>query len=303
MRVASLDIGTNSIILTLAEIDSRGAIEAEATFIEEPRLGEGLARTGEISTEALTRAISVLMRFVETAREFRSQIVIAFGTEVFRRAENGREAISRIALQTGVEVKILSPEEEARYAFLGATGEFRDNQPRLVFDIGGASTELIWGTGSPRGYISLPIGAMVLSERFPAPLDRAVFCELNETIDRELDKVPSEAFEVESAVGVGGTITTLSAMFLGLESYIPERVHGSVLPGEWLSRNTDEIIAMPAEELRRRLPFAPRRADILPAGALIVRKILERGGFGEVLVSDRGGRFGAIYREAEKFYT
>ncbi len=295
MKIASIDIGTNSILLLVVEIaEGRPPVEV-SNCIEEPRLGEGFHETGLISERATKRALSSLSRIVEKARAAGAAEIVPFGTEIFRRATNGDKIAGEMGKLLGKRVRILSPEEEAKYAFFGAVSGLEAGVARLIVDVGGGSTELVYGKTTPERWRSFPIGAVVLEEECGAvpPLTDRARKRLSSVIEGAFDGISFFPQGVEM-VGVGGTITTLAAFKNGLDKYIPEKVHGTVLTVNFLTETFETLADMPVGKIAALIPFAPARADILLSGAAIFLYILHKTGSNEITVSDRGARWSIL---------
>jgi len=295
VRVASIDIGTNSVLLTVAETSSKGGLKPVWNGISEPRLGEGVDASGKISDGPLDRTAKAVVFFAAKARAMGVETIIAFGTQALRTASNGIEAADKLSCAVGTKVELLDPEEEARFAFIGATSDMSHNKPTTVVDIGGGSTEIAWGVSEPTGFVSLPIGALVLTESCGAlpPISDRALRALRDRIDSVVRAIPSAA-SGNRIVGVGGTITTLAALYMGLEEYSSERIHGVTVSAEWIRSAMKGFEEMGIEDITARIPFAGKRAKILPSGTAIAYAILEHLHASDIIVSDHGARWGII---------
>ncbi|MCK5832852.1 hypothetical protein KAH81_04180 [bacterium] len=298
MRVASIDIGTNSILMTIAEIDRSGDIKPLFTKVEEPRLGRGLLKTKIISESAIEDAVRVLDNFKKTMQNEAVQSIIPFGTEVFRKAKNAPQVVSILSNSIGHSVRILTPKEEAYFSYLGSTLGLDHSAEKCVFDVGGGSTEIIWGSTNLLDSMSIPIGAVVLTEKMDliAPFSIAQLNEVRKLVDLELQVIPKNAFK-KNPIGVGGSITTLGAIFNNLSEYIPEKVHHSTLDLNWITRTIDSLALKSQNQIGKIIAFAPKRATILPAGAIIIERFLMRGTSSSVIISDWGARIGILISE------
>ncbi|MCD6501033.1 rod shape-determining protein [bacterium] len=295
MRVASIDIGTNSVLATVAELSDDGTLRPVWQGISEPRLGEGLSISGKISPDALRRTASAIETLVESARAMGAESMVAFGTQALRSASNGEAATNALSRAAGMQIELLDPSEEARLAFIGATADLHSAERNIVVDIGGGSTEIAWGRSRPERFVSLPIGAVTLSESCHAqpPLSEAARSALRKRIDEELRNIPNDAI-ADRIVGVGGTITTLATLFLELESYLPERVHGSIIPTKWMRSTMEWFEKRSIDEIAARIPFAKKRAAILPAGTAIALALLDHMKSNNIVASDHGARWGML---------
>jgi len=298
--IAAIDCGTNTVLLTIA---ARGG-ETLVPVIERAeitRLGEGLARTGELSASAIDRTLAVFEAYAAEIAAHRCSRVLAVGTEALRRASNGHAVVARIDAilsRVGGALEIIAGAREAALSYAAVRGSFPELRgPRTVVDIGGGSTELVVGDAQVEGVVSLPIGSVVLTETY-APSDPPSATEqaaLVRAIDDALGNAPPLRGTI---VGIAGTVTTFAAIALGLADYDGARVHGHVLTKATLDREVSRLGALPLAE-RRRIPgLQPKRADVIYAGGVILSRVLARAGATECVVSDRGVRWGLLYEAA-----
>ncbi len=296
-RIAPLDVGSNS-VTGLVAVRSDGAWTPLHESTDITRLGRGLEPGGPLPTEGFARTVAAIEAFAQTASRLGAEVVTGVATAAAREAADAWRLVDA-ARRCGVDLEVISGEEEAALSWLASWREFGETAgPLTVVDIGGRSTEFIQGSDArPAARISLPIGSVRLAERYlhgdpPAESERR---RLRDAIETALDEaaLPGRAGCV---IAVAGTATTLAATDLGLASYDAGRVHGHTLSLAALRRLTDRLFALPLEE-RRRLPgMEPRRADVLPAGAELLVAAMERLGAESVTVSDRGIRWGLLYR-------
>lgn len=297
---ASIDIGTNSILILVAKIIDGDALPIYHGLAE-PRLGRGLTTSGNITHDALMASIEAARKFHSKATELGAQDIILYGTEVFRRASNGKDCATKISEAVGAEMRILTPEEEARYAFIGAVSGLPKSGNRLVVDLGGGSMEMILGKEHLESWTSLPIGAVNITERFSAapPLEENTANRLLERISDEI----APLFDIDctntNLVGVGGTITTLGAINLGLREYSHEKVHGSKIKISRLREIFVEFSKKKIPEIAEMIPFSPARADIIFAGTAVFIALMEKFGFCEITISDHGSRWGILLEKSK----
>ncbi|HEU5077302.1 MAG TPA: Ppx/GppA phosphatase family protein, partial [Polyangiaceae bacterium] len=308
VRVACIDIGTNSVLLLIAEQSPRGpvALVEQATIT---RLGQGVDRTGQLAPEACERTLACLRAYASTIAEHGAQRVVAVGTSAMRDASNGAEFRARARELLGVEPRVISGDEEASLTFAGALSGLDVTGTLVVFDVGGGSTEIIVGDRSRAGghqgvgervtsARSLDIGSVRLSERFLAhdPPTADECAAVRAYVTRELagyGPIPTK----KTLIGVAGTVTTLAAIDLGLEPYVAERVHGARISAERVREIATQLASLSTTE-RKRLPgLAPDRADVIVAGALLVHEVLMWAQCEELVASDRGVRWGLAARE------
>lgn len=277
--VGAIDIGTNSTRLLIARIAPDGRLDVVHTALTTTRLGENLAG-GVLLDRAMDRTINCLAEYQAVSAEYGPDGMVVAATAAVREAANRDEFVKRVLDAVGFEVRVLSGTEEAAYGFLGVvSGLDLDPAGILVADVGGGSTEFVWlEEGSP-ACRSLPVGAVRMTETPYTDTEITALIRPLLTDERR-------GLGVRQLVGVGGTVTTLAAMALALEVYDPERVHGTRLN----QATVEELLlrletAGPAE--RKQMPgLQPERADIIPAGARIVRCIMRILAAPDLIVSE-----------------
>ena len=292
MRVAAIDVGTNTALLTIAEGDV--AIEERAEIV---RLGEGLDKSGRLKDEAIARTVAVVAEFADAIARHSCARTAAVTTEAVRKAANGGEFVaqaSAVLARVGGRMEVIDGEREARLSWRAVASSFPElGGARTVVDIGGGSTELIVGAREVEGVISLPIGSVRLTERIvahdPPTADEAA--RLIATIDEALVAAPAPR---GALVGIAGTVTTLAAMAQRLLSYDGARVHGSTLSRATVDALVAQLGATSLADKRRTPGLDPKRADVIWAGAIILQRVMARAGVDECIVSDRGIRWGLI---------
>ena len=306
MRVGAVDIGTNSVRLLVADVDEAERLRTAHRMGEISRLGEGLDRTGIIDEAAASRTLSCLERFVQEAEYSGASRIRVAGTNAFRVARNGPEIAERFSRQIGYPVEILTGDEEARLVFLAVLSGLRQPQGKsVVVDIGGGSTEIICGHGEAgTQVISLELGCVRLTERLvsgdpPSAAELgAVRDHVRQVFAEKLGGFESEG--IERAVGVGGTVTAFGALDLGLAKYDPSRIENHLLTNERISSIGKHLCEIPLAERRDLAGVSRGRADIIPAGAIILEEFVERFGVAGVYVSTRGLRYGLALSEARR---
>ncbi len=296
-RVATIDIGTNSVLLLVAERDGSHvrALEELATIT---RLGEGVDATGRLADDAIARTLACLERYAEAIGRWNVGSIAAVGTSAMRDAGGGATFCDRAEAILGVRPQVISGEREAQLTFDGALVGLEPEGLLAVFDIGGGSTEIIVGARVGRGRgtlgraVSLDIGSVRLTERhvrhdppLPSELDA-----IRNDVHAALRAAPS--MKGRPLVGVAGTVTTLTAFAHGIAPYDARRVHGAILSRESLAEARSQLASATLEERRQLAGIEPKRADVIVAGALITEAICEAAGAERLLVSDRGVRWG-----------
>lgn len=289
MTRAAIDIGTQSTNLLVC--DEHGA-QLER-IITATRLGEGLHDTGRLSGDAIARTVACTARYAERARELGARDIIVTGTAACRRAANTTELTEALAGATGLALDVLTEEQEARLAFMGATTSLGDaDGPTLVVDIGGGSTELIIGFDSPEMSASIPFGAVTSSASHirsdpPRPEDLtnligAVADELEE-IGRAMPAIMTPS----RVVGVAGTIVTVAAVEIGLARFDENVLHGFTLTKD-AAEDVFRTLATESHHERVSNPgLDPQRADIIVAGCCILVAVMRRLNIDEIVVSTR----------------
>ena len=294
MPVATIDIGTNTVLLLVASRGERGQLVALQEEAEITRLGQGVDRTRQLAPEAVERTRNTLLRYAKIIRAHGCSAVDVVGTSAMRDA-GGSEAIRDLVQQElGVPARVISGDEEARLTFRGAlSGLTVPEGPIAVYDIGGGSTEIVLGDGEAIAFAtSVDIGSVRLTER-AMPSDPPTAAELvaaEQAAEQAFSHVPSLATS-HAPIGIAGTMTTLAAIAMKMKDYDGARVHGSVLTLARLREITAELAQLPLAERRDVTGLEPKRADVIVAGGLIAIAVLEKLGKTEALISDRGVRW------------
>jgi exopolyphosphatase/guanosine-5'-triphosphate,3'-diphosphate pyrophosphatase len=296
VRVAAVDIGTNSVLLLVAEGDGADLRRVhDACTIT--RLGQGVDRTGVLADAAVERTLACLAGYAGVARDLGVERIAAVGTSAMRDARGGERFLEAAERLLGVRPEVVSGEREAALTFDGALVGLGIEGPVAVFDVGGGSTEVIVGrTDAAGGHIdravSLDIGSVRLTERHVHgdPPAEAELAAVRADVDTALASAPGVAGT--PLVGVAGTVTTLAAISLELERYVGAAVHGTRLAREELGRLRALLAGMPLAERRAVRGLEPNRADVIVAGAAIVEAVCAWAGARALTVSDGGVRWG-----------
>lgn len=304
MRIASIDIGTNSVLLLVVErVQDR--IEAVLERATITRLGEGVDATGVLAPEARERTLRCLSGYAEEARLWGAERILSVGTSALRDAHGGAGFTEEVAAVLGEAPRVISGEEEARLTFRGAlSGLTLSSGPTVVFDIGGGSTELIFGQVHESHVelehaISLDMGSVRLTERYlhedPPSLEEIQ--EMEVEIDRQLTHF--SAHFSGHLVGVAGTVTTLAAVARGVAPYDAAQIHGTSLSVTEVSELASRLAALSVRERCAIVGMPSKRADVIVAGALLVEHVLRKGAWPQLTVSDRGVRWGVALEALE----
>ncbi|MDQ4065290.1 MAG: Ppx/GppA family phosphatase [Actinomycetota bacterium] len=289
-RVAAIDVGTNSTRLLVAEGVAEGfrPIDRRMTIT---RLGQGVDRARLLAPEALQRTLATIADYAAACGEYEVEALRVTGTSAVRDARNRDEFMAGVRRLTGTEPELLSGDAEARATFLGATSDLPWTGPALVIDIGGGSTELIYGERQPERLLSLDIGCVRLFEKHlvsdPPGADEleALRVEARAALDdaaRSLE-VPNGT----RAVGVAGTLTQLATLKAGVPVYDPDVNHHAVLSHGDVRRLARRLEELPYEQRKRVKGLEPGRVDVIVAGAEILREAMEAFDLAEILVSEK----------------
>ena len=301
-RFAFIDIGTNTILCLIAEIKNDGSFDVFDDLAEITRLGQGVHQTGRISPEGEERSLKVLQRYLERCKRLNVEKIIAVGTSALRDARNSAEVRARFEVQLGFDVRVISGDEEAEYAFLAVEqGLPLNRRELLVVDVGGGSTEFVRGNAAGVvEAISIGVGSVRLTEQFlrsdPVQIEE---CEkMVIAIEKELTRLPNQWLKDDSIltlVGIAGTFTTLSAVEKKLVCYTHGEVHGSRVT---LSEVRRQVALFQGKTImeRKAIPgLEPKRADVILAGACLIERIMTLFHSERVIVSDHGVRYGLLH--------
>ena len=301
-RVAAIDVGTNTVLLLVAEVRAGGLVPvAERAVIT--RLGRGVDATGRLDAAAMAETVRVLAGFADEARRLGAAAIDCVATSAARDAANGEAFLAAVRDAAGLSPRLISGDEEARLVWSSAWRDFGAGAgPLAVLDVGGGSTEFTFGgSPSPEGRRSLQVGAVRLTERHVGgdPIDPATLATLRRAAREALQPLTGmRRGQGGRLVGVAGTVTTLAAVEQALPAYDAERVHGSRLGRDQVERLAERLAALPLA-VRAGLPgMEPKRADVIVAGAVVVAEAMALTGFDELTVSDRGVRWGLAYEAA-----
>lgn len=291
-RVAAIDCGTNSIRLLVSDVDAAAGSARDVTRqLRIVRLGEGVDATGAFSPAALERTFAACREYAEVLAAAGRPPLRFVATSASRDVSNRAEFVAGVEEILGVAPEVISGEEEGVLSFTGATLGIPSaaRPPYLVVDIGGGSTEFVLGADRPTHRVSVDIGCVRMTERHrfadpPTPAQVAsATADIDDAIARAAAVVPWSG--AATLVGLAGTVTTVAALALDLPGYDPERIQHSRIPLADVQRISDALLAMTRAE-RIALPvMVPGREDVIGAGSLVLRRIMEATGAREVLVS------------------
>ena len=290
VRVAVIDIGTNSTRLLISDVEGATAEQVERRTTV-TNMGRGVDHTNLICADAVEDVCRVIADYMARYEEMGAERVMAIATSAVREAANGEAFIAELRERFALDTRLLTGEEEAHLTYLGATAHRAEGEPTLVFDIGGGSTELIVGTGMHVGFhTSLQAGTIRQSERHlisdpPDPHElEDLASEVRNLIDGAVAEQPAPA--PTRAIAVAGTPTSLAAVDQALEPYDPGRVHGYRLGMRKIQRMLSRLSSLPLAERLRVPGLHPGRAPTIVAGAVILVQVMRAFGLEEIEVSE-----------------
>ncbi len=291
MIVAVVDVGTNSTRLLVADVRDGRVVRERERRTTVTRLGEGVDETGRLSQDAVERVVAACASYREAIDEHGAEQVVGVLTSAVRDAENGAELERVLRERFAFEATTISGEREARLTFLGATAARAHDEPLMVLDIGGGSTEIVVGSdGSVLFFVSTQIGSVRYTERFlhSDPPREAELAACRAAIEEGLAaSVPQSARTLPAGgVAVAGTPTSFAAIDLGLEPYDRERVDGHRLSLERCEEILAELARLPVEERRQVRGLHPDRAPTIVAGGIILEAAMKLFDLTEIEVSE-----------------
>lgn len=298
MKIGAIDIGTNSMrLLTTDLIDNK--LMNRKKYVNTTRIGQGVDENGFITDEAMDRNIAALKEYHDKCVEYGCEKIYCMGTSALRDSKNRDEFIKRAKNEAGIDVNVVDGEIEAKLGFSGVTNGIDKEGDILVVDIGGGSTEFIFGNREGiKKNVSINIGALRLTEKFLAGgyTDKAfsdmryfIYDQINEIVEYLNNQ------KIECICGIGGTITSLSAVNQNLEVYSMEKVHGSKITREEVESMMNRFIRCSDEDRKNINGLQPKRADIIAAGTEILICIMDKLHKEEVVVSEYDNLEGMAY--------
>jgi exopolyphosphatase/guanosine-5'-triphosphate,3'-diphosphate pyrophosphatase len=289
--VAAIDCGTNSTRLLVADANGRQLVR----LMRITRLGQGVDRDNRLAPDALDRTVGVLEEYRRSMDTFGVARVRMVATSAVRDADNGTDFSRRANAAVGIAPEVLSGQEEGELAFRGASADLDSfDGDTLVVDIGGGSTELVLGRDSSVRAVSLQLGCVRLTERFliSDPPPEAELASARAAIARELDRAQREMPQLSELgpsrrlIGLAGTVSTLTALYLGVPDYDPERLHHARLPTTEIQALCAKLAGLPARTRAGLVGMVPGREDVIVGGALVLEAVAMRYGFDEVVASE-----------------
>jgi exopolyphosphatase/guanosine-5'-triphosphate,3'-diphosphate pyrophosphatase len=303
MRVAVVDVGTNSTRLLIADV-AGGALTEVERLSTVTRLGQGVDTEGRLGDAPIARTLAVIDGYRERIDALGADAAVAVLTSAVRDAANGADFTAAVA-DRGLDARTISGDEEAALTFRGATSERADDAELVVVDIGGGSTELVTGRGTAVDFhVSMQAGVVRLGERHlhtdpPRPDEVAALVgDFRATVDAAVSEELARA--VRAGIAVAGTPTSAAAIELALVPYDPSRVHGHVLTMATLAEQLAFLAAMPLERRRHVPGLHPDRAPTIVAGVAMLMECLRAFHLEEIEVSEHDILRGAALARAER---
>lgn len=281
---ASIDIGSNSVLLLVK--DGSSILENKATVTA---LGKGIDLTKRFNSESMDNTFLALSEYKKLINKYNvdNNNIVVTATEASRVVENAKDFFKKIKNELGLEVKIISGEQEAYFSTKGVLSSGYENEVVTILDIGGASTELIKARVKPfevLEFVSIPIGAVRVSDN-ESKL---------EYIAETISKYNLEKYKGEVLIATAGTMTSLAGISFKFKKYDDEKVHNSILDIKVLENIEDEIYNKTSEQIEEMYPFLGKRSTTIYSGLLLAKEILKEMNFLECIVSSRGLRYGTI---------
>ena len=304
MKIGTIDIGTNSMRLLIADYNN-GKIKNRKKYVNTTRIGQGVDKEGYISEEALQRNINALEEFANICKVEECQAIYCMGTSALRDSKNGNVFVDRAKQKTNINVEIISGNEESNLGFMGVLEGLDTDEQILVIDIGGGSTEFIVGDIEGIKFAkSENVGALRMTEKFLAkdPIDTNEFSNMSKFIYSEIkdtiDYIKSK--QIKKIVGIGGTITSLSAMNQELEVYSMEKIHNSEVSIKNIKDILQNLKQMTLNDKKTLKGLQPKRADIITAGVEILNIIMENLEIEKIIVSEYDNLEGLMCHKVKK---
>ena len=310
MRVAAIDIGTNTVLLLIAEVGEGGGLVPIVDAAQITRLGQGVDRTRALLPEAVERTLSCLEGYADVIAKHGVTQLDVVGTSAMRdaaatRTGPGADFVARAARILGTTPRVVSGDEEAVLAFSGGLVDLGLSGPVTAFDIGGGSTEVIRGLvegGAARitQRQSVDMGSVRLFERLVKsdPPSDAEMSAVRAFVLDQLSPLPPPRSD-QPLIGMAGTVTTMAAVAHGIDPYDPARIHGMRLSRREIAATARTLRELPLVERKKLTGLEEKRADVIPIGAVILETIVDWASAEEIVVSDRGVRWGVALQLAK----
>ena len=297
MKAAVIDIGTNSCRLLIAEKESAQSFKVLERKLEITRLGEGVDEKKELKREAVERVIAALKKYKEIIDQHHIKRVRVVGTSALRDVKNSK-LLAEEMKKLGLNLEIISGQKEAELNYRGAVSDLENNF--LLIDIGGGSTEFVWPESGELNFKSLDIGCVRMTERYisnpEAEIKNSHLNQMKDNIFQCLNNnlVLNKNYKIK---GVGGTITTLAAIKLKMEVYDSEKIENLKVEKYEINKIINKLASLSLKERKKVKGLQPKRADIITAGLIILKVILDYVDTDELYVSDHDLLYGLLKNE------
>jgi exopolyphosphatase/guanosine-5'-triphosphate,3'-diphosphate pyrophosphatase len=303
MTIAVIDIGTNTVLLLIAEIEGPGKLTTLAYEQRVPRLGKGVDDRTTLGQDSMHRVIEALREYKSITSRHRLDRIVVAGTSAVRDARNAEELADLIKREVGFDLEVLTGEDEAYWTYRGAISGVDRIEQATVLDIGGGSTEIsIGNVHRVSATKSINVGSVRLTERFfkhdpptPHELDEAT-----NWVNGELANVNLDGFARSTLIGVAGTATSLAILDQGLREFSIHAIMNYRLELDRVNALFNSLHSMPSSEILKLSTVMEGRNDVMTAGTLILKEVMTLYGFKELIVSERGVRYGLAIREWER---
>jgi exopolyphosphatase/guanosine-5'-triphosphate,3'-diphosphate pyrophosphatase len=301
-KIAAIDVGTNSMRLLLCEYE-KGHFENKEKHLIVTRLGQGLSANGMISQDAIDRNMNALKIFKEKAEQYGAEEVIAIATSAVRDAENREEFLNKAKQYSGIDIMVITGETEADMGITGVASESDaiKEENILVIDIGGGSTELV--LGNDKGILfstSINAGTVRMTEKFITahPIQENDIENLKINLQQLFEEPIRllESMHIKKTIAIGGTATTIAAIYHSLCIYDPSIVHNTVITFEYLQDLLEQLKNMPVEKRYDVKGLQKERADVIPAGMIIMLHIMKSLGIASFTASENDNLEGAVIK-------
>lgn len=308
MRIGAIDIGTNSMRLLIADYEDGNLLNREK-FVNTTRIGEGVDKKGYISQEAIQRNIDGLIDFNRMCKDRKCEKVYCIGTSALRDSKNGDDFIQLAKNKADIDAEIISGKEESTLGFIGVaeglTDRLKEEESILVLDIGGGSTEFILGNLKGIKFNkSENIGAVRMTEKFlkADPISEEEFKSMIRFIEEQINDTIEflKNKKIDKVVGIGGTITSISAINQELETYSMEKIHNSSVDIEEVEKILQNLKKMTLNDKKNLKGLQPKRADIITSGVKILQIIMKKIEIKNIIVSEYDNLEGLICRKSQK---
>jgi len=294
MNIASINIGTNTVLFLVAELNlKRKTIKELYKDFRIPRIGKNLTSKKELAPDRISELIDILKYFKSIAKKYNCSKIIAVGTNPFRKAKNREHIITQIFQETGIEIKVLSTEEEGKYGYLGSISTtVLEHDKVIVIDIGGSSTEISYGIG--KEFIncdSFQIGAVTLTEEITSSKDIDVSSTniVNDLICNNIMSLTNKYYNINKIIGIAGTPITLASILLEMKKLDEDTIDGKIFNFKQILSLTEHLCNLTPCEISIKYPVVLNgREDIIQSGALILVNIMQVLSVSDLIVSTRG---------------